>query len=96
MIENTELGRVFSLFFEKDIYLNNISSLIATNDSIDVNFNLSKCNYSETQLTVDLMMVLLLVVQEELEILLIIEFIIMMTVVSKILELYYKLIIVYF
>ena len=51
MIENTELRRVFSLFFEKDIYLNNISSLIATNDSIDVNFNLSKCNYSETQLT---------------------------------------------
>ena len=51
MIENTELGRVFSLFFEKDIYPKNISSLIATNDSIAVNFNLSKCNYNETQLT---------------------------------------------
>ena len=51
MIENTELRRVFSLFFEKDIYPNNISSLIATNDSIVVNFNLSKCNYSDTQLT---------------------------------------------
>ena len=51
MIENTELGRVFSLFFEKDIYPNNISSLIATNDSIAINFNLSKCNYNETQLT---------------------------------------------
>ena len=51
MIENTELRRVFSLFFEKDIYPNNISSLIATNDSITVNFNLSKCNYSDTQHT---------------------------------------------
>ena len=51
MIDNTELGRVFSLFFESEIYPNNISSLIATNDSITVNFNLSKCNYSETQLT---------------------------------------------
>ena len=51
MIENTELRRVFSLFFEKDIYPNNISSLIATNDSITVNFNLSKCNYNERQLT---------------------------------------------
>ena len=51
MIDNTELGRVFSLFFESEIYPNNISSLIATNDSITVNFNLSKCNYNERQLT---------------------------------------------
>ena len=51
MIENTELRRVFSLFFEKDIYPNNISSLIDINDSIEWNFNLSKCNYIDTQLT---------------------------------------------
>jgi hypothetical protein len=51
MIENTELGRVFSLFFENDIYQKNISSLYATNESNIVYFNLSKCTYTETQLT---------------------------------------------
>ncbi len=51
MIENTELGRVFSLFFTEDIYPNNISSLFATNDSQTVYFNLSKCTYSLTQLS---------------------------------------------
>ena len=50
-IDNVELGRVFSLFFEDDIYKDNITSLIVTNDSNIVNINLTKCNYSGTQLS---------------------------------------------
>ena len=50
-IENEELGRVFSLFFEEDIYKGNITSLIVTNDSNIVNINLTKCNYSGSQLS---------------------------------------------
>jgi len=50
-IENTELGRVFSLFFEDDIKKGNILQLIVTNDSNIVNINLTKCNYTGSQLT---------------------------------------------